>query len=180
MQPHDLVGLDLSLTSTGLAIGDATHVIRTDKLRGPARLAHIRDRIHEHLANHLHAYGGTPLILLEGYSFASKNSHAHALGELGGVMRLWFHDHGFPVVEVPPTCRAKFATGKGNASKSEVVSAVSARTGRIWEGAGAEDECDAWILQEMGRTWCGAARYDWPASHRNALSKIEWPPTPTA
>ena len=174
MRPPDPVGLDLSLTSTGLAIGDNTYAIRTDKMRGPTRLAHIRDRIHEHLANHLHDHGGDLVIVVEGYSFASKNSHAHALGELGGVMRLWFHDHGFPIVEVPPTCRAKFATGKGNASKSEVVSAVSARTGRVWEGSGAEDECDAWILQEMGLTHLGRGRYDWPAANRNALSKIDW------
>jgi Holliday junction resolvasome RuvABC endonuclease subunit len=173
--PYHPIGLDLSLTSTGLAVGDETYVIKTDKLRGPTRLAHIRDRIHEHLANYLHDNGGPIVIMLEGYSFASKNSRSHGLGEIGGVMRLWFHDHGFSVVEIPPTCRAKFATGKGNASKSEVVSAVSARTGRVWEGSGAEDECDAWVLQEMGLTFMGAGRYDWPAANRNALNKIEWP-----
>jgi Holliday junction resolvasome RuvABC endonuclease subunit len=176
MRPYDPVGLDLSLTSTGIALGDDTHAVPADKLRGPARLAHIRDRIHEHLAGFLYERGNPIVILLEGYSFASKNSHAHSLGELGGVMRLWFHDHGFPVIEVPPTCRAKFATGKGNAGKSEVVSAISARTGRIWTGRGAEDECDAWILQEMGLTHLGTPRHDWPASHRNALNTIDWTP----
>ena len=79
-----------------------------------------------------------------------------------------------PVIEVPPTCRAKFATGRGNASKSEVVSAISARTGILWDGVGNEDRCDAWILQEMGFAHMGHARYEWPATHLAALDKVDW------
>lgn len=115
-------------------------------------------------------------MVLEGYSFASRNSQAHAIGELGGVVRLTMWNLCVPYVEVPPTCRAKFATGKGNAGKNEVVSAVSARTGIVWSGAGADDLCDAWLLEEMGRIRLGDARFDWPASHLAALDKVDWTP----
>ena len=89
---------------------------------------------------------------MEGYSFASRHSQAHSIGELGGVIRLLLWESGIPYVLIPPTCRAKFATGKGNASKNEVVSAVSARTGIVWSNPGADDKCDAWILDEMVKT----------------------------
>lgn len=177
MLPYDPVGLDLSLTSTGIAIGDDTWAIDGHNLRTTRRLVYLRDRILEALANRVENNGldSPPLaVFLEGYSFASKNSHAHALGELGGVVRVALHEAAIPVVEVPPTCRAKFATGRGNAGKSEVVSAISARTGILWDGTGNEDRCDAWILQEIGYTLLGRPRHSWPETHRAALAKVDW------
>ena len=171
----DVIGLDLSLTSTGVAIGDDTYVVAPQKLTGPERLQFFRTKIHELVAMRMYDVGPRIFVAIEGYSFASRHSHAHALGELGGVMRLWFYDHQIPYVDIPPTSRAKFATGKGNAGKSEVVSAISARTGIFWDGPGNDDRCDAWVLQEMGLTHFGRERYNWPATHRDALSKIAWP-----
>ena len=87
-------------------------------------------------------------------------------------MMLWLEK--IPFVEIPPTCRAKFATGKGNASKSEVVSAVSSKTGIAFVGKGSEDMCDAFILEEMVLTRAGTPRFDWPEVNKSALTKIEW------
>lgn len=168
----NVVGLDLSLTSTGIAYFDPfserwiTESF-TSKHKGMARLYDIRSWVEGRIPP-------DALVVVEGYSFSSRNSHAHALGELGGVIRLHFWEQGIPYVNVPPTSRAKFATGKGNAGKSEVVSAVSARTGLTWSGKGADDECDAWILQEMGLTHLNAARFEWPAINLSALDKVEW------
>lgn len=162
-----IVGLDLSLTSTGVAVRDETFVLKP-KLFGVERLDWFRWQLTDVLM-----VVPDPEVLIEGYSFGSKKSQAHAIGELGGVVRLLLFDLGIPFVEVPPTCRAKFATGKGNASKSAVVSAVSARTGRVWE---VDDEVDAFILQEMGLTHLGSPRYAWPAENRKALDKINWSP----
>lgn len=164
------IGLDLSLTSTGIAVG-AIQIAYASKMRGVARLADIGEYVVE-IADH----EDNPVVIVEGYSFGSRNSQAHSLGELGGVVRylLWRSD--IPFVEVPPTCRAKFATGKGNASKSAVVSAVSARTGIVWDGKGAEDRCDAWLLQEAALARLGAARFEWPKAHLDALDKIDWTP----
>lgn len=162
------VGLDLSLTSTGYACGETRIAISTN-LRGPARLDEIANRIQTLFAD-LHS----PVAMIEGYSFASRNSHAHSIGELGGAIRLTLWRMGVPYVEIAPTVRAKFATGKGNASKNEVVSAVSARTGITWAGKGSDDICDAFILEEIGLYKQGIPRYDWPASSAEALKKIDW------
>lgn len=171
MLPYEPIGLDLSLTSTGIAAGNETRAIGSKGLKGPQRLIHLRNQVMEAVE----ALPGNVVAVIEGYSFGSRNSHAHALGELGGVVRTALYEASIPYVDVAPTVRAKFATGRGNAGKSEVVSAVSARTGLLWDGPGNEDRCDAWILQEIGYTFFGRPRYEWPASHRAALAKIEWP-----
>lgn len=165
-----IVGLDLSLLSTGYACGQQQLTISTTHT-GPARLNYISQEIASLLVEL-----EDPAVVVEGYSFASRNSQAHSIGELGGVVRLTLWNLEIPYVEVPPTCRAKFATGRGNAGKTEVMSAVSARTGIIWAGKGADDRCDAFILEEMGLTWLGMERFEWPVSNRSALEKVDWTP----
>lgn len=165
-----IFGLDLSLTSTGYSCEDDRGTITT-KNKGPARLHDISTLLAEKLVEL-----DNPAVMIEGYSFASRNSQAHAIGELGGVVRLVLWNLRIPYVEIPPTCRAKFATGKGNAAKGEVMSAISARTGIVWTGTGADDMCDAFILEEMGRLFQGEARFDWPATHRAAMDKVDWSP----
>lgn len=164
------VGLDLSLTSTGFSCDTQRLVIAT-KAKGPQRLHEISTQLAELLIEL-----DEPAVAIEGYSFASRNSQAHAIGELGGVIRLTLWNLHIPYIEIPPTCRAKFATGKGNASKGEVLSAVSARTGLIWSGAGADDLCDAFILEEMALAKCSSPRFNWPISHLDALNKVNWEP----
>lgn len=163
-----VMGLDLSLTSTGVSCDGKTTIVAT-KAKGAERLFNLQAAIRAEIGAH-----SNPGVVIEGYSFASRNSQAHSIGELGGVVRLLLHTLQIPYVEVPPTVRAKFATGRGNASKNEVVSAVSARTGIVWDGAGGDDRCDAYILEEMGRSVLGRQRHDWPAANLVALEKIDW------
>lgn len=166
-----VAGLDLSLTSTGVCINGVTLSV-VPKEKGVARLVAIRDEVVDFLDTH----NSKLFVCVEGYSFGSKQSHAHSIGELGGVIRVALHERHIPFVDIPPTCRAKFATGKGNASKSEVVSAISARTGIVWSGKSADDLCDAWVLEEIGRTHFGQERFEWPKASREVLGKIDWSP----
>ena len=166
-----ILGLDLSLTSTGFSVNGKTGTL-TSKAKGAERLNDIAIQI----TDLIESLDTTPVVVLEGYSFASRNSQAHAIGELGGVVRVTLFRLGIPYVEVPPTCRAKFASGRGNASKNEVISAISARTGIVWSGKGADDEADAWILEEMGRCVTGTQRFEWPKAHLDALEKVDWSP----
>lgn len=160
----------MSLTSTGVSFGDQQFVI-SPNVTGVERLKYFAEEF-EKIFDSL----DSPALIIEGYSFASRNSHAHSIGELGGVLKLTAFNMAIPVVAVPPTSRAKFATGKGNASKSEVVSAVSAKTGIIWQGKGADDKCDAWILEEIGRVRVGSERFKWPAVSLDALEKVDFSP----
>jgi Holliday junction resolvasome RuvABC endonuclease subunit len=162
------MGLDLSLTSTGYSCDGDMDVIAVKK-KGVERLGAIRDEVMLVCREHR-----PDVVLIEGYSFASRASQAHSIGELGGVIRLALYEDNYIFVEIPPTCRAKFATGRGNAAKTEVISAISARTGLVWEGKGADDMCDAWILEQMGRTHFGLSDQEWPKKNLEALESIDW------
>jgi crossover junction endodeoxyribonuclease RuvC len=165
-----LMGLDLSLTSTGISINGNTQAI-VSKFKETKRLADIRDQLSLILVE-----SGVQGVVVEGYAFAARNSQSHKIGELGGVIRLLLYEMMIPFVDVPPTSRAKFATGRGNAAKTEVISAVSARTGLIWSGKSADDECDAWLLEEMGLQAIGSGKYHWPENNMTALKNVDWSP----
>ena len=165
-----LIGLDLSLTSTGVSVNGKTSVIST-KARGAERLHIVSSAILD-----LCSSEKIVCAIIEGYSFASRNSQAHSIGEMGGAVRMKLWENRIPYVEVPPTCRAKFATGKGNAGKSEVVSSISAKTGIIFSGGGGDDECDAWLLEQMGLTHLNKSEYQWSEASISSLSKIDWSP----
>lgn len=165
-----LLGLDLSLTSTGYCINGKTGVIST-KAKGPERLSIVSNEVIELISSN-----SIDVVIIEGYSFASRNSQAHSIGELGGAVRMKIWENGVSYVDVPPTCRAKFATGKGNAGKTEVISAISAKTGLTFLGAGADDECDAWVLEQMGLTYLGQSEQTWTKEQLSALEKVDWSP----
>lgn len=165
-----IAGIDPSLTSSGVSINGETRVI-SSRERGVRRLAEIRDKFSE-----LFIYSRTTHAVIEGYSFASRNSQAHSIGEMGGVIRVLMFDFCIPFVEIPPTSRAKFATGRGNASKGEVISAISAKTGLVFAGASGNDECDAWVLEQMALAHLGISEYSWTKDQMSALDKIDWTP----
>lgn len=170
MSSIKLIGLDLSLTSTGISISENSSIVST-KLKGAERLSTISKSILEIcLSNKIDC------AIIESYAFASRNSQAHSIGELGGCVRMTLWDAGIRFVDIPPTCRAKFATGKGNSSKGEVLSAISAKTGIVFSGPGSDDMCDAWILEQMGLAHLGLSKYTWPEVNMSALKTIDWSP----
>lgn len=164
------IGLDLSLTSTGYCIDGKTGVIAT-KLKGAERLSKVSSQIIDMIISN-----SIDVAIIEGYSFASRNSQAHSIGEMGGAVRMKIWESGVAYVDVPPTCRAKFATGKGNAGKGEVISSISAKTGLMFVGAGADDECDAWVLEQMGLTYIKESTQSWTKEQLEALTKVDWSP----
>jgi len=164
----NILGVDLSLTSTGISANGKTGTITTPA-KGPERLSIISLAVLDAVIDN-----SIQLVAIEGYSFASRNSQAHSIGELGGVVRTRLWERNIPYVDIPPTCRAKFATGRGNAAKTEVMSSISAKTGLVFSGKGADDMCDAWILEEMCRTRIGISDYTWSAAQLSALDKVDW------
>ena len=167
------MGIDPSLTSTGISIGGVTASIRKTS-RGVQRLLEARNDLMYMVKEH-----GVDCVVIEHYSYASRNSQAHSIGEMGGVMRVALYEAGIPFVEIPPTCRAKFATGRGNAGKPEVVSAISAITGIVWAGGDGSDRCDAWVLEEMLRYQLGLSERKWGTANTDALKKVDWSPLET-
>jgi crossover junction endodeoxyribonuclease RuvC len=163
-----VITFDLSLTATGWAGPDGSGVLLPPAGvgKGVERLRWIRDAVLELAA-------GADLVVLEGYSFASKGRAVVSIGELGGVVRLALHEAGLPVVEVSPSSRAKYATGKGNASKDQVlVEAVR----RLDYAGHSHDEADALWLRCMALDALDLpGRVDVPKVNRTALAGVDWP-----
>lgn len=179
-----VVGLDLSLTATGWATPEASGVYHPPrKMAGCERLAHLRDQI----MNVRYGPWGTisddgqgnvttgllpvDLVVIEDYAYSRANQ-AHQIGELGGVIRLAFHEAQVPFVVAAPTARAKYATGKGTAGKSEVLAAAIRRLG--YEGHD-DNEADALWLRAMGLDALGHPLVTMPAVNRAALESVAWP-----
>lgn len=170
MTAPKIVGLDVSLTSTGYSFDTTLGCIQS-KRTGVSRMIEIRDIVDDMFSDENY----DTLFAIEGFSMGSKNSRAHDIGGLGWIIRVQLHEMGFAYVDVPPTSLKKFATGKGNASKDEVVSSISARTGIVFSGKGANDMCDAWVLREMLTVHKGLpGTVDWPKINLAALGNVDW------
>lgn len=173
-----VIGIDLSLTSTGLGISRGAGVA-TARLKPPAKLAGL-DRMHW-IIGEIYAY--TPdraradLAVIEGPSYGNQGTGRQAgHHERAG---LWWlvcdklHGLRIPVAVVPPATVKKYATGKGNAGKDEVLSAAVRRNE---EFQGGNDEADAMWLAAMGADHLfGRPVIRIPDSHRLALASVAWP-----
>jgi Holliday junction resolvasome RuvABC endonuclease subunit len=165
-----VVGLDLSLTSTGVALPDGTLATITSKRRGIQRCIDITQQLHTMLRFDVSIR--VDLFTIEGYSFASRNSQAHALGELGGIIRADLWTCSVPWVDVPPASLKRYATGKGNAPKDQVLVAAVHRLDITPSNS---DEADAAWLRALTLDHYGHPLAAMPKTHRTALDKIAWP-----
>ncbi len=141
------VGIDLSLTSTGLCVLDTERTISRivpDKLRGFERVHYIVAAILAALppADEL------PAIFIEGYSFGSKGRAIFDIAECGGIVRWELGQHGYTYTDVPPASLKKWATSKGNADKGLMLATAIRKYD--YEGS-SHDEADALLLAYYGR-----------------------------
>lgn len=148
------LGLDLSLVHTGVALlEDGKQVLRTGIKTKPTkekrpideikRIQSIVDSIMEIVNEH-----NPDVVVLEGIAFMSRNSTALAqLAALNYMIRAELMKKGIGFLIVAPTSLKKFATGKGNAQKDEVMLAVYKRWGvSILDN----NECDGYVLAQIG------------------------------
>lgn len=164
----NVIGLDLSLTATGVAVEGRTQTIR-EKLEANASELQRVLRLHRLSCRIDRVCRAAELVVIEGYGFNAKHSPGHSLGELGGVVKVCLLQRGIPFVIVPPNKLKQFATGKGNAPKDAVFAAA------IRDGAPVDDNnaADAYWLRAMA-----LAHYRDTASNqvrKQVLGSILWP-----
>ena len=125
----DVVGLDLSLTGTGIVLIDEggiyTSLIKSRGKRGDSlaqrahRLATLRKQIAELIPEGAH-------IVVEQPAYSSSMGSMHDRSGLWWLIVGWLHPF-HNVTEVAPGTLKKFATGKGNAGKDEMLAAAIRR-----------------------------------------------------
>lgn len=160
-----VIGLDLSLTATGIAYADGTtRTIKTRTADGDRRLLQIVAAVVEAASQ------GVELAVIE-----DLPTHAHSAGITGmvhGAVRAALIAQGLPYVLVPAATLKAFATGKGNADKTAMALAAFKRA----ETEFADDNCcDAWWLRAAGLDWLGTPLFPLPEAQRVRLAKVRWP-----
>jgi Holliday junction resolvasome RuvABC endonuclease subunit len=167
------IGLDLSLTSTGIAVAHRGHATVSRVTSKPApttagtaeRLIRLVAEIFEHVPTTEHTH-----VAIEGPSFGSTGGSAHERGGLWWLVRTKLERRGIDTVIIPPTSVKKYATGKGNAPKDAVLAAVIRRYPDV-EVTG-NDEADALVLAAMCARHHGAPFDIIPADHAVATNGV--------
>lgn len=195
-----VVGLDLSLTSTGVArIDTDAETVKLDTVTSkPAKnlgrhggvLPPTLDQRHGRLHNLRREIGlcahDADLIVVEGPSYGSKTGQQHDRSGLWWLVVDWLSNEpgnggwGISVVEVPPANRIKYATGKGRADKDAVLAAVIRRYPDVVVGG--NDEADALVLAAMGARHLGhpiepsqpGCVRGLPLTHLAAMDHVNW------
>lgn len=162
-----VLGIDPSLTCTGLAGHGWTDTIKPGDRRGADRLVWIRDTLTDRWL------AGVDLVAMEGPAYSRQGQAGHHEGAgLWWLIRIALASKGVPAAVVTPGSLKLYATGKGGAGKDVVMREVARRF--PWFEGG-EDEADAVVLAAMAADHLGEPMVAMPATHRAALAKVEWP-----
>lgn len=188
-----VVGLDLSLTSSGVAmvapvdgLGLTCLPLRvTSKAPTTARSASTgkptpptlgqRAARLERIADSVLSYCiGADLVVVEQPAYSRTAGSMHDRSGLWWLVVSQLLRQSIPVAEVAPTARAKYATGNGGAGKDHVLASVVRRYADV-EVSG-NDEADALVLAAMGARHLGRPLEERiPATHLTAMTKVVWP-----
>lgn len=168
-----VVGLDLSITATGVCLPDGTtQTIKTNPKDGDKRLQAIVDRVGM-------ALGGDPrdgdtcdLVVIEEAPPGLKGPAIKAIHMVHGAVRLRLIDFGTPYAVINPTVLKAYATGSTSADKTAMAMAAYKRTGREFAD---DNQTDAAWLRWAGLDRLGHPEFTLPAAQRDRLSKATWP-----
>jgi Holliday junction resolvasome RuvABC endonuclease subunit len=156
------IGIDPSLNGTGIVVMENfkvldyfffTNIINNSKTKhailnretGIERLYIIQQWFYEFLNNYQPDYAA-----IENYAFGAKGNSVFQIGGLGEALRLCLYSSGIPYKEYEPARVKKYAIGKGNAEKSEmVVAALKDGFDVSQYGKNGEDLADAYWIAQM-------------------------------
>lgn len=164
-----VLGLDLSLTCTGIAAPADEYSVRikpriikemTLEQRFD-RIAQLRSRLVHELAQVLPTH-----VVVEGPSHGSTGGHEHERGGWWWSALGVVHECDIDILVATPTMIKKFATGSGNADKDLVLS--SAVRAFPWFQGG-NDEADALWAAAMGHQHLGQPLLERTAKQLEAL-----------
>jgi crossover junction endodeoxyribonuclease RuvC len=166
-----ICGLDLSLTSTGFARVCGTDVLierlQPGKRKGHERLEYLRtavgDRCHD-----------ADLVVIEGPSYGSTGGREHERGGLWWLIAHTLWREAVPYAVCPPAVLKRYACGRGNADKDQVLASVIRRYPDVMVSG--NDTADALVLAAMGARHLGCPlEVALPANHLDAMAKVDWP-----
>lgn len=182
MTPLRIVALDLSLRATGIAAThDSNGAARLScRTVTPPKYPSATQMNHRRVKDTIDAIIGAvrcqpDLVVIEWLpQFDGKGDTSLRSAELHGAIKHWMWCHDLRYVDVIPQHLKQYATGNGNAKKSAVREAVTARYGSLLH-IGTEDEADAVALLAMALDAYGQQLAHVDGSHGRALTAVKWP-----
>lgn len=162
-----IVGLDLSITATGICDADGVmNTVGGDAKIGDHRLIKIRDAVRPVAED-------ADLVLIELLPQHMKAAGITAM--VHGVVRVLLIELGVPYTTITPGTLKTYATGRGTATKSDMRIALYQRFG-IDERD--DNRADAWWLRALGLDLYGEpltqlnGSTKMPETHRRALKVL--------
>lgn len=183
------IGLDLSLTGTGVAALDLiTGILTTAVHTSPAPAC---DTLSAHANRHRALIDGITaqviaanpaIVVVEDLQFSvrEKDSSLTRRGFLWWAVVEQLCAAGIPVTAVAPQLIKQFAAGKGNCNKNEVVAAYATAWPEAARGANIADRADATWAAAIGTAWlrCDVLPFRITAVRRKVLANLTKPNTP--
>jgi len=130
------IGIDQSYSGFGLVVldGEGNEEFYLWKFKNSGseagRLQEIRDKLFAFFIEQRAAHKNCHMVM-EGYAHGSRFSR-EKLGELGGIVKLsWYDAFSTDPTIVPPTVLKKYWTGKGTASKDDMLAAAKIKNSSI-------------------------------------------------
>lgn len=162
MKKNKVVGLDLSITATGICASNGeAYTISGKSSLGDKRLLNIEIAILDNLDADIYMIEDLP-------------THAHGAGITGmvhGVARSVLLQNEKKYVLVPPASLKKYATGKGNANKVDMAISLYER---FKIKLADDNQVDAYWLRLMGLDYFGIEEIQLPQINKSVFEKIDW------
>lgn len=179
------VGIDLSLTSTGLASVNSRGEIDWDNVKTKGKRGDTLDTKVERMTrimSDIRSFvlsGPCDLAVIEAPSYGSSFGNPHERGGLWWAVVSLLTAEGIPVATVSPQGRAKYATGSGRSQKDVVLAHAIHRYADIVHGGRIvnDDVADAIVLASMGARHLGfpVERDEMDETNLAAMGGASWP-----
>lgn len=187
-KPLRVVGLDMSLTSTGVSDGQSLHAFQT----GPEdpiehRLDHLVWKCSQFVMAPTLAEEWFPedkaadLVVIEGPAYSRNSQTGHEeLAALRYMMRVRLTHLKIPFAIVSPSALKSYTAGNGRATKQQMLAAMTVRhgldLGHVKVKDGRYDMADGYALAAMGYDRVGQPIPSQGApAPRKPLLSVDWP-----
>lgn len=162
-----IMGLDLSMTATGVAFPDGSTAVIKPRGEGDVRLLSIERQMEAAVR-----LARPQLAVVEEFQGMAQGAANKVIPMVHGVVRTALLRAGIPYVLVNPSTLKVYATGDSHADKTAMTLAAFKRMDREFRS---NDECDAAWLRAAGHAAYGEPVVELPKAHTEALRKVVWP-----
>lgn len=161
-----IMGVDPSMSATGLCMPDGSTATIKPKGDGDARLLFIEQRMTRAVV-----IARPDVVVIEDLQGDVRGPAAKVLPMVQATVRLVLLRAGVPYAKVNPSTLKAFALGH-QGDKAAMILAAFKRAGREFAD---DNECDAFWLRAAGHAAYGSPVLDLPKANEEALRKTLWP-----